>query len=507
MNADAATPSRHIVGWVGLIAGPVLALLAYALIPPAVYDDAGTLVSGLPHAGRATAGVGALMACWWLTEAIDLAFTALVPVALLPLLGVVDVKQAAAPYANDLIFLFFGGFMLGLALERWNLHRRIALVTLNLVGDSPARLVAGFMITTALLSMWVSNTATALMMLPIGVSVIGLLERDGKLVAGHNFSVCLVLGIAYAASIGGVATLVGTPPNVVLAGYCHKTLGRDISMAHWMLAAVPLVLVFLPLCWLVLTRIVFPISVKHIPGAKEMVRDELRALGPMSRGEWAVAVVFILTATAWVTRPLIQQLGDHYEIDALSTLRDSSIAMLAALVLFVTPVYPSRREFTLDWATVRRTPWGVLILFGGGLSLAAAITATGVDTYIGRSLAGMHGVPTPVVVAAVAVVIIFLTEITSNTAVTTAVLPVLGAAAPALGVDPVKLVIPAAIAASFAFMLPVATPPNAIVFSSGRVSVPQMVRAGFLLNLIGIVLVSLAGLLVADFVAPATITP
>jgi len=497
VEADAATSSRGIVGWVGLIAGPALALLAYCLIPQAVYDDAGKLVSGLPHAGRATAAVGVLMACWWLTEAIHISATALVPVALLPLLGVMSVKQAAAPYANHLIFLFFGGFIIGLAMEKWGLHKRVALLTIRLVGTSPARLVAGFMLASALMSMWVSNTATTLMMLPVGVSVLTLLagDRGGQ---HARFAVCLMLSIAYGASIGGVGTLVGTPPNGILASFCDETLKIKIDMSHWMLAAVPLVAVFLPIAWLLLTRVLFPIKGLRLEGAREHVREQLRALGSMNRGEWVVSVVFILTASAWITRPLINDLGDvlterGYEIPggALASLEDASIALAAALALFVIPVSIRPREFAMDWATTRRTPWGVLILFGGGLSLAHAITETGVDTWIGSHMHALAGAPPVLIVLVVVTAMVFLTEITSNTAVTTAILPVLAAAAPALGIDPLRLLVPAAVAASFAFMLPVATPPNAIVFSSGRVTIREMARAGFVLNLVGIVLLML----------------
>ncbi len=514
-----APPEQSVrpVALIGLFLGPVVAAAVYLLLPAGVREASGELTGGLDHPARATAALASWMAVWWLTEAIPISATALLPLVCLPLFGVASIRDAAAPYARDLILLFFGGFILGLALARCNLHRRIALFTLSLVGDSPGRLVAGFMLATAVMSMWVSNTATAMLMLPIALSVLSQLtddvpEGDAASAFRDNFARCLLLGIAYAASIGGVATLVGTPPNLVLAAFVRDQYGADITMAHWMLVMVPLAAVFLPLVWLGLTRFIFPIHGPVPTGAgdaREMIRSRLKALGRMSRAEWTVAAVFAFTALAWITRPLLNTLGESLGWPPLAGLNDASIAVLSAMLLFVIPTNLSRREFAMDWKTAETLPWGILILFGGGLSLAAAITATGLDNAIGGSLAGLAGVPPIVAILAVTTAIVFLTELTSNTAIATAVLPVLAAAAPAIGVDPGALLIPAAIGASFAFMLPVATPPNAIVFGSGHIHVGDMARAGFVFNLIGIALATLAAVTFAGYILPpgATLSP
>lgn len=480
--------------WAGLGAGPLVGVAVLLLLPGADADAAGAAVGGLTAEGRATAAVGALMAVWWLTEAVPLSATALVPIALLPLVGARSIGEVTAPYADPVIFLFMGGFILGLGMQRWGLHRRIALVTIALVGTQPRRLIAGFMVATAVMSMWVSNTATVAMMVPVGIGVVHLVFARLGLPGGPdhpsapapaaNFATALMLGIAYAASIGGVGTLIGTPPNAILKGYVERTYGQQIGFAAWLAVGLPLVAIFLPLAWLYLTRWAFPVRLERIPGGHDMIRDELRSLGPMSRGEWAVFLVFILTASMWVLRPQI------IAATGLSGLTDEGIAVSAAGALFVIPVNPRERRFAMDWETASQLPWGILILFGGGLSLAGAIQANGVDGFIGRGFETMSGVHPFVIVLAVAVGVIFLTEITSNTAVTNTLLPVLGGAgaAAALGVDAALLLIPAAVAASYAFMLPVATPPNAIVFGSGYVRLAQMARAGFWLNLAGALL-------------------
>jgi sodium-dependent dicarboxylate transporter 2/3/5 len=406
-------------------------------------------------------------------------------------------REAAAPYAHPLIFLFLGGFLLARAMEKHGLHRRLALFVLSRVGEGRRAVVAGFMGVTALLSMWVSNSATAIMMLPVAVSVIEVVEggeAEGR-VAGDGFAVALLLGIAYAASIGGIATPIGTPPNLFLLSFLADELDRPISFVGWMGMALPLVLVFLPLSWWLLTRVLHPVSAQRIEGSGERVAAARVRLGALSRGERVVGGVFGLAVTLWLTRPLLNglELGG---VQPLAGLTDAGIAMLAAMLLFVVPTNLREREFTLDWPTAAGLPWGVLLLFGGGLSLANAIGANGVGELLGGFAAHFAGAPAWLVVALVVVGVVFLTELTSNTATTATLVPILAAAAPGLGLDPMLLIVPTAVAASCAFMLPVATPPNAVVFSSGRVGIPEMSRAGLWLNLIGTGLVTAWAMLV-----------
>lgn len=486
---EGRTQSR--IRWAGLVAGPLIAVTAYLLLPAAELDPAGEVVRGLTPEGRVTAAVGALMAVWWLSEALPLSVTALLPVVLLPPLGARAIGEATGPYADPVIFLFLGGFILALGMQRWGLHRRIALHTLRVVGTRPRMVIGGLMLATGLISMWVSNTATVAMMLPIGVSVIHLVRArlEGQPAAAGAFATALTLGIAYAASIGGVGTLIGTPPNVILKAYVERTYGQEISFAAWLALGVPLVAVFLPLAWLYLAWVAFPVRLEAIPGGRELIREELGRLGPMSHGERAVLVVFLLTAAAWVLRPqIVARTG-------LAGLTDEGIAVAAAVVLFLVPARSRESAFVMDWETASRLPWGILLLFGGGLSLAGAIQASGVDRFIGRGFAVLAGVPPFVIVLSVALVVIFLTELTSNTAVASTFMPVLGGAggAAALGMDATLLLVPAALAASYGFMLPVGTPPNAIVFGSGFVTQRQMVRAGLGLNLLGALLVAVAG--------------
>jgi solute carrier family 13 (sodium-dependent dicarboxylate transporter), member 2/3/5 len=470
-------PSRKRIA--GLIIGILLLVLTFLLPPPA----------GMSGAAWHVAGIASLMAAWWVTEALPVAATALVPVVAFPMAGVGDIREATAPYANPLIFLFLGGFMLALALERWNLHRRIALTILNRVGARPAALVAGFLITTASLSMWVSNTATAMMMLPIGLSVIRLLHTDGVVALpegeDRNFAVALLLGIAYGATIGGLGTLIGTPPNALLAAYMAETHGVSIGFGQWMLLGVPMVVIMLPLAWLVLTRVAFPVGGAAIPGAQDVIAREFGALGPMRPPETRVAVIFAATAALWMIRPAINHI-----FPALS-LSDPAIAVGAALVLFAIPANAGNGECLLNWDWAKRLPWGVLILFGGGLSLAAAISQSGLAQWIGQAMATGAGWPLFFIVLLIAFIVIFLTEITSNTATAAVFLPLVAAFALSIGASPITLMVPVALAASCAFMMPVATPPNAIVFASGAVTIPHMARAGLLLNLAAIFLIVL----------------
>jgi sodium-dependent dicarboxylate transporter 2/3/5 len=467
----------------GLVLGAALFAVALLLPPP----------SGLSVEGWRTAAVAILMATWWMTEAIPIEATALLPLGLFPTLGILDAPSASEPYANELIFLFMGGFFLAVTLEKWGLHKRIALGIMAFVGTSPNRLVLGFMVATAFLSMWISNTAAAAMMLPIGIAV-GEMFRPQDQEGPYEFGIALMLGVAYGASIGGLSTLIGTPPNAVLAGAASEILGVQIGFIQWMGVGLPITLVMLPLTWLVLTRVLYP------PGdlsgdASAIIEGERSALGAPSRGEKMTAVVFGVTALAWVLRA--EKTFGAVTIPGLETLspnlRDSTIAMVAAIVLFILPVDWRRGEFALDWRTARRIPWGVLVLFGGGLSLARAMEQSGLAAWIGGSVGALQTVPVIVIIVAVATLVVFLTELTSNVATTSMAMPVMAGAAVGLGIEPLLLMAIAALAASMAFMLPVATPPNAIVFGSGYITVPQMSRAGLVLNVCAIVVITLLG--------------
>ncbi len=467
---------------IALVLGPVLALLVAWLLPP-TFDP--------PQ--RACAGVATLMAVWWLGEAIPLAATSLLPLVLFPILDIMSTRDTAARYAHPIIFLFLGGFVLALAMQRSGLHTRIALRTVLIVGTSPLRMLAGFMLATATLSMFVSNTATAIMLVPIAMSVVEMVRsHEGDEHRERALATSLLLGIAYAASIGGIGTLIGTPPNTVLAAMSAQRLGVEIGFAQWMLVGVPVVAIFLPLCWVYLALGLKRAGIPRLDTGRRLIRAELDALGPMSRAEWTTFIVFCITAALWITRPMLQRLGESASIAPLTRLDDTIIAMAGALSLFLLPAGNSKR--VMDWQAMADLPWGILLLFGGGLALAGAMGATGLDIRIGSAFIGLEGTAPAILIGATSTIMIFLTELTSNTAVTNAMLPVLESAGETLGIDPLQLMAPAAIAASCAFMLPVATPPNAVVFASGRVTIAQMARAGLVLNLIGIVVVTLASL-------------
>lgn len=460
---------------VGFVAGALTLGTVLATAPP----------SALSETAWHTAAVGLLMAIWWISEAIPIPATALLPLMLFPVLGIVPIDAAAAPYANPVIFLFLGGFLLAAALQRCGLHRRMALVIISIVGSGPRRLVAGFMVATAFISMWVSNTATVVMLLPTALSVLELIERAAEHDAAtrRNLGIALLLSLAYAANIGGVGTLIGTPPNALLAGFLDEAYGIRIGFVRWMTIGVPLVLVALPVTWLLLTRVLHPLPVRAGGAAAEFIRAEVRALGPMSRSEMLVGGITLLTATAWLTRPLLER--------TVTGLSDAGIAIMGALLLFTVSL-TQRGGALLTWDDAERLPWGVLILFGGGLSLASAIETTGLARWVGESLAGVGPWPLLGVIVLMTSVIVFLTELTSNTATAAAFLPVAASLSVGLGAPPSLLAIPVALGASCAFMMPVATPPNAIVYGSGRLTIPQMARAGVALNVVMIALITLA---------------
>ncbi len=480
----------------GLIGAPLLALLVWSLLGG----------SELEPTGRVVAAIATLMAILWLTEALPIAATALLPLALVPLFsgGEITIRQAAAPYAHEMIFLFMGGFMIALAMQRCGLHRRLALHIIQIVGDSPRRVVLGFMMASGVLSMWISNTATTVMMLPIALSVVELVrgrladpraENDSSAKAavpdelgGFTFAICLLLGIAYGSSIGGTATLIGTPPNAFMAGFMSDNYAREISFSDWLPFGLPFAMVLLPLVWWLLVRFVYPIRFEAIPGGRALIREELELCGAPSKAERAVAVVFLVTATLWILRSRLVglQFGGAEPFAGLS---DAGIAMLAAAVLFAWPADWRSGEFLLDWETALKLPWGILLLFGGGLSLASSVASSGVDRFVGGQIASVSFLPEIVLIVLVTGAVILLTEMTSNAATTATFLPIVAAAAQAMEIDPLKFVIPATLAASCAFMMPVATPPNAIVFGSGEITIPQMVRAGLWMNLVALVLI------------------
>ncbi|HEX6643126.1 MAG TPA: DASS family sodium-coupled anion symporter [Gemmatimonadales bacterium] len=456
----------------GLVLGPLLFAAALLLPAPA----------GMPPAAWRTAAVAMLLAVWWMTEALPLGATSLLPIILLPLLGIATVDAAAAPFAHPTVFLFLGGFLIALAVERSGLHRRAALAILAAAGSRPRNLVAGFMVATAALSMWISNTAATLMMLPMALSVAGL--DDGPDGRETRFAPALLLGVAYGASIGGLGTLIGTPPNALLAAYMSDRFGLEIGFGRWMLIGVPLIVVSLPVAWLVLTRIVFRLGRAPLAAAGSGIEAERAALGPVSRAEWLVGAITAATALGWMFQPLLARV-----VPAVS---DTAIALAGALLLFAVPVQWKEKRFPLGGADIDRLPWSVLLLFGGGLSLAAAIQSSGLAAWIGAALERLGGLPLPLLVLGVVASVVFLSELASNTAAAATFLPIAGALAVGLGESPLFLVIPAALAASCGFMLPVATPPNAIVYASGRIPMGRMIRAGFLLNVVMIALLTLA---------------
>jgi sodium-dependent dicarboxylate transporter 2/3/5 len=449
---------------------------------------------GLTENAWKVAAIVTLMAIWWATEAIPVPVTALLPLALFPLFQITSFKSAALPYANPNIYLFLGGFMLAIAIERSGLHKRMALKMILAAGSSGMKLIGGFMLVAALISMFVMNTSTTLMLLPIGLAVCsvvattipGLNDQDKKF-----FDTALMLGIAYAATIGGMSTLVGTAPNIVFSAFMLETYGVEISMIDWMTLGVPLAAVMLVSAWIILTKYVFPISFITSNDTKEHLHRMLDDLGPLSKDELKISVIFGLTALAWIFRKGL----DNFEL--LSGLTDAGIAIISAILLFMIPSSNNKGDL-LNWNSSNKLPWGLLILFGGGLSIAAQINSTGLGVWIGEGLSILGTVPPIMLIFFVAALIIFLTEITSNVATTSTFLPVFGAVAIGLGILPVSLTVPVCLAASCAFMLPVATPPNAIVYGSGKFTIATMMKAGLLLNIIGIFVVTLF----AYFIAP-----
>lgn len=491
------SPLEHWVRWIGLVLGPLAAVLILWLMPVSV-SGAGSAVQGvITPGGRAVLAIGAWMAIWWLSEAAALAATALLPLVLLPLLGAATPAQAAAPYADELIFLFLGGFFLGIALETTGLHRRLAIMVLVIVGPGAKRAVLAMLLVSAAISMFVSNTATAVMMTPLAMSLVSLAESSKvrwERTQARNFAAAMMLAVAFGATIGGMGTIIGTPPNVIMTGYAARELSRPVSFDAWMKVCVPVVVVLVPLTWVLLTLVVFPLKGGEVESERAYVREQWSALGRMRRAEWATLLVFVCTVGLWMFRePVARAMGLVMQQPGgreMVLLTDAVVAILGALALLVVPVSAGGGgKSVLNWQDAGKVPWGVLILFGGGLSLASAMKQTGLDAVVGAQFSGLSGMPEWLVLLVVALVVVGFSELAGNTAVATTVVPIMGAAAPALGVDAVKLLMVTTLACSCGFMLPVSTPPNAVVFATGRVSIRQMMRAGLGLDVVCVVVI------------------
>jgi sodium-dependent dicarboxylate transporter 2/3/5 len=477
--------------WWAVLLGPALFACTIALPPP----------SGFAPIAWPALGLAAWMACWWALEAVPLAATALLPLAIVPLLGFDDPSTILAEYANSSIFLILGGFLIAIAMERCNLHRRIAYNVIAAVGDEPRRLVLGVMLATALLSMWVSNTSSALMMLPVATSIAVLVTANaaaGDAVSIGNFRAVMVVCVAYAATIGGLGTLIGTPTNALVQAFAARNLGIDLGFVDWLIFGLPTVCVLLPLAWWVLTRVALPFQLGATSATRTLMRDSLRDLGGMSTAEWRVAAIAGAAALLWVTRPLLNG------VTGFSGLNDTIIAITAGLALFVVPAGQGQSGALLDSSSFDRLPWDVLVLFGGGLALAAAIQSSTLSDTIGAALATLGHWPLFGLVATVVAILVLWTELNSNVAAAATFLPVLAALAASTDHAALALLAPAAMAASAGFMLPVGTPANAIVFATGQISLRQMLRAGALLDVTAIVVITIVGYYTVPLITQVT---
>lgn len=466
--------------WWLVTLGPVAGLLLALILP-----------GSLSFEGRAVAGCALWMALWWMTEAAPIPVTSLLPLVLFPLFGMGSMKEVAAPYADSVVFLVMGGVILGLATQKSQLHLRVALLTIRFVGTRPAQIVFGLMAASAFISAWVSNTATAVIMVPIATSILELVRRVDERAAGTKFAASMLLGVAYGVTIGSTATLIGQPPMALMRAYLADAHGVDIQFGRWMLVGVPWALLMLVIAWFVLTMVVFRAEVAQIPGGREMIRQELAALGSMTTAERRVGAIFLAAIFFWVFVPFIAQVPIVAEyLPFLGTINDTQVAMAAAIACFLVPA--QRRSVDpagtplLRWAAAKEIPWGLLLLFGGGLSLSAMFSATGLSEWIGSQVSGLSGLSPLVIIMVVAIVGLVLTELTSNTATAAAFFPIFGAVAVGVGIDPMLMTIAVTLAVRSAYMLPVATPSNAVAFGSGQVSIKQMVRAGLWLNVISL---------------------
>ncbi len=462
--------------WAGFLLGPLMFFAILFLFS----------AEGLTPEAKAVLAVTVWVAIWWITEAIPIPVTSLLPIILLPLTGALDGDAAAAAYGDPIIFLFLGGFVIAIAMEKWDLHKRIAMNIVAVMGTGSKKIVLGFMIATGFLSMWVSNTAAVMMMIPIGTAITyqaaQIVKKSGdKSIDIRSFEKTIIFGIGFAGTIGGLGTLIGTPPNIIMAAAVKNLYGVTISFADWMFVAAPVVFILLIVSWLYLVNIAFPVKFKELPGGMELIRSEKRKLGKISSEEKMVLGVFVFAAFMWITRTFIWA-------DIIPGISDAMIAITAAILLFILPS-KNKGGALLDWSISRDLPWGVLLLFGGGLAIAAGFGETGLAAWIGDQLTVLDGLSMFLVVISVTAFVLFLTEITSNTATATMIMPVLAALALALNVHPFILMMPAAMAANCAFMLPVGTPPNAIIFATGKITIPEMVKAGFWINMFAIVMI------------------
>lgn len=481
-------PARAGYQRVGLLLGPALFLLML------LFDRSQTVME--PAAWR-VAAVGLWMAVWWSTEAVAVPVTAFLPMVMFPFLDVATITETSRHYANPVIYLFLGAFILAIAIERWQLHKRIALTILSVTGTDGKFLIGGFMIVAALLSMWMTNTSTTMMLMPIALSVTTLIAEENAQLTEQQIKQlqkAMLLGLAYAATIGGLATLIGTPPNALLAAFLIENYDLQITFASWMLVGVPVMLLMLPLAWYSLTHVTYRVDIPANPEVNLHIKRMMTDLGPMTKAEARVAAVFFAVVLLWILRtPLSSWLG-------ITFLTDTGIVMTAAILLFLLPSGSQQQNQLLIWENVQGLPWGVLILFGGGLSLAAAVSDSGLAAWLGNSLLPLGAFGVIALVLAATGLVIFLTELTSNVATAATFLPVVAAIALELGVSPLLLCVPVTLAASCAFMLPVATPPNAIVFASGQLTIPDMVKAGLVLNIIGMILLTIVAIWLAPLV-------
>lgn len=495
-NASVLSSSaKFSLSGIGFVAGPLLFLVTLVFFESSVLS---------PRAGAVIAG-GVWMITWWISDAVPIPVTALLPMVLFTVTGVFSMGEATAPYASPIIFLFMGGFIIALAMEKRNLHRRIALSIIRLTGTSANGIILGFMLATAFLSMWISNTATSVMMLPIALSVINLLISADEMMDNtpyRRFALGLMLGIAYAANIGGTTTLIGTPPNVVMVGYIREFTGVEMSFGRWLLIGLPSCSLLLFLTYFLITRVLFPHRLKQLAGSGELIESELQKLGPVSKAEKLVTVVFSITAFSWIFQQNVNEaLRFVFALEeSVKVLNNTNIAMAGGILMFITPVKFSESEFVLDWKSTEKLPWGILLLFGGGLCLAKGMEKSGIIQWVGDAIAGNQQVEVWVIMLSLTAFTLFMTEITSNVALMVIFLPVVISIAETLQVAPLYLAIPVTIASSCAFMMPISTPPNAVVFSSGYIKIMEMARAGFLLNILAILILVLFGITLVQWV-------